>query len=178
MPKYYTTNGDDGRTGVLGENRVSKNHARIKAVGAVDDATEALGFARALSGDQELNDLVKAIQVDLYQIMSLLVLEKADPEKFPELEPTRVQWLESMIAKYEKDLTPPTGFIHPGENLPSSGFGMARTRVRFAEREVVQLNEDGLLISEQALTYLNRLSSLCFVLELYCSDTPPPQIEK
>ena len=44
---FYTTKGDDGTTGLLGEGRVPKYHIRMEAVGALDEASAALGLARA-----------------------------------------------------------------------------------------------------------------------------------
>jgi cob(I)alamin adenosyltransferase len=167
MKKFYTSEGDDGTTGLLGEERVPKNHPRIQAVGAVDEASAALGLARAQSDNPDLNQLVKNVQEDLNQIMTLLVLVKPNPDKFPDLQKSRVLWLEEMIKQYGGVIEPPPGFILPGESVPSAAFGLARTIVRRAERRVIQLHQDGYLVSEMILPYLNRLSSLCFVLELY-----------
>lgn len=167
MKKFYTSEGDDGTTGLLGEERVPKNHPRIQAVGAVDEASAALGLARAQSDNPDLNQLVKNVQEDLNQIMTLLVLVKPNPDKFPDLQKSRVLWLEEMIKQYGGVIEPPPGFILPGESVPSAAFGLARTIVRRAERRVIQLHQDGYLVSETILPYLNRLSSLCFVLELY-----------
>ena len=167
MKKFYTSEGDDGTTGLLGEERDPKNHPRIHAVGAVDEASAALGLARAQSDNPDLNQLVKNVQEDLNQIMTLLVLVKPNPDKFPDLQKSRVLWLEEMIKQYGSVIEPPPGFILPGESVPSAAFGLARTIVRRAERRVIQLHQDGYLVSEMILPYLNRLSSLCFVLELY-----------
>ncbi len=170
MKKFYTSEGDDGTTGLLGEERVPKNHPRIQAVGAVDEASAALGLARAQADNPDINQLVKNVQEDLNQIMTLLALVKPNPEKFPDLQSSQVQRLEEKIEQYGGVIEPPQGFILPGESLPSASFGLARTIVRRAERAVSQLREDGNLVSETILPYLNRLSSLCFVLELYTSD--------
>ena len=178
MKNYYTSEGDDGTTGLLGEERVSKTHPRIQAVGAVDEASAALGLARAQTDKPELNQLVKNVQEDLYQIMTLLVLVKPIPEKFPDLQKSRVLWLEEKIEQFEEVIEPPSGFILPGETLPSAAFGLARTIVRRAERRVIQLDEEGNLPSTTILPYLNRLSSLCFILELYTSDPHLPQVGK
>jgi cob(I)alamin adenosyltransferase len=178
MSKYYTSKGDQGTTGLLGKKRVPKNHPRIKAVGAVDEATEALGFARACSDDPNIHQLVKTLQEDLHQIMSILMLEKPDPEKFPDLDQSRVDWLEEIIHTYEKDLPSQKGFLLPGDSLLSSAFGLARTTIRRAERKVVNLHHTEPLHSEFCLPYLNRLSSLCFVLELIKSNTEPSQTGK
>ena len=175
MSKFYTSSGDQGTTGILGKKRIPKNDPRIRAVGAVDEATESLGFARALSKNSVLNKIVKEIQLDLYRIMSLLVLEKPNPVKHPDLESSRLDWLEDIISRYENEISIPEGFILPGDSLPSAAFGLARTVVRRAEREVVQLMNADLLFSEVALPYLNRLSSLCFILELKTSEIPPTQ---
>ncbi len=83
MKKYYSGKGDEGSTGLLGKNRVPKSHPRIQAVGAIDEASAALGMARALVDDPDLIELIKTVQLDLYQIMSLVVLEEQDPAKFP-----------------------------------------------------------------------------------------------
>jgi len=170
MKKYYTSEGDGGTTGLLGGERVPKNHPRVQAVGAVDEASAALGLARAQANNPDLNQLVKNVQEDLYQIMTLLVLVKPNPEKFPDLQESQVLWLEEKIEQYGSVIKPPKGFILPGESVPSAAFGLARTIVRRAERRVIQLYDDGNLESETILPYLNRLSSLCFVLELYTSD--------
>ena len=178
MKKFYTSEGDDGTTGILGQERVSKNHPRINAVGAVDESSAALGFARAQADDPEIHQLVKNIQENLYQTMTLLVLENPNPDKFPELKKSQVEWLEGKIDHYSDLVDQPQGFILPGESIASAAFGVARTVVRRAERIVVQLREDGLWISEGILPYLNRLSSLCFVLELYTSEHQPSQAGK
>jgi cob(I)alamin adenosyltransferase len=86
MKNFYSSEGDDGTTGLLGEERVLKNHPRVQAVGAVDEASAALGLARAQADNPDLNQLVKNVQEDLFQIMTLLVLVKPNPEKFPDLQ--------------------------------------------------------------------------------------------
>ncbi len=170
MKKYYSGLGDNGSTGLLGEGRVPKTHPRIQAVGAIDEASAALGLGKAMADAPDLKEMVNKIQIDLYQIMSLVVLETPDPEHFPDLLPDRVTWLEDNINDLQADLPEPRGFILPGDTKSAAAFGLARTIVRRAEREVVNLDLAGLLHSSFALPYINRLSSLCFVLELYCSE--------
>jgi cob(I)alamin adenosyltransferase len=173
MSKYYTGKGDQGVTEILGKERVPKDHPRIQAVGAVDEAAEALGLARSLADDQSLKDLIKTIQKDLLQIMSQLVLVSPDSDKFPDLDESRLKWLEETITKYEKDLSPRKEFILPGGTTLSAAIGMARAIIRRAERETVQLLNKDMLSSSTSLPYLNRLSSLCYVLELHTSEMIP-----
>jgi cob(I)alamin adenosyltransferase len=173
MNKYYTSRGDEGQTDQLGKNRLSKSHQRIRALGAIDEASAALGLARAQIDLPEFQALIKAIQTDLYRIMTQVSLEEPNPDQFPDLEPARLDWLEDKISRYGDPLEKPKGFILPGENLPSAALGLARTIIRRAERETVALHQEGLLFSSNALPYLNRLSSLCFVLELMTAANPP-----
>ncbi len=178
MKKYFSGKGDQGSTSLLGVNKVPKSHPRIQAVGAIDEASAALGLARALVDDPDLNQLVKTIQLDLYQLMSLVVLESPDPEKFPDLSTERVTWLETNLQEYQGSIPEPEGFILPGDTKPAAAFGLARTSSRRAERQIVELDQAGLLHSLSALPYLNRLSSLCFVLELYTSVNYTPVSNK
>ena len=174
MKQGYSGTGDQGSTGLLGPTRVSKTHQRIQAVGAIDEASAALGMARSLANKPNLNELIQHIQRDLYQIMSLVVLESSDPVNFPDLPLEKVAWLEKTIEHYQKSTASPGGFILPGDTQLSAAFSLARTIVRRAEREVVGLHDADLLLSSSALPYLNRLSSLCYVLELFTSDQITP----
>ena len=45
--KFYTAKGDDGYTGLLGSGRVPKYDPRPEAYGTLDEATSAMGLARA-----------------------------------------------------------------------------------------------------------------------------------
>jgi cob(I)alamin adenosyltransferase len=170
MKKYFTSKGDQGQTDQLGKTRISKSHIRIRCLGAIDESSAALGLARAQADDPELHQVVKEIQADLYQIMSLVALEEPNPKSFPDLKEDRLNWLENKTEEYGAKTDTPRGFILPGENLPSASFGLARTITRRAERNLVELKEQDLLYSDTALAYLNRLSSFCFVIELYTAQ--------
>ena len=60
----------------------------------------------------------------------------------------------------------PEEFILPGDSLSGSAMSLARTIVRRAERRVAELLDIGEIKNPILLQYLNRLSSLCFALEL------------
>lgn len=177
MNKFYTSRGDQGKTDQLGKGRLSKSHIRIQTVGTLDETSAALGFARAQISDPAIDQLIKTVQMDLYRVMSIVIQEKPNSEKIPDLEPGRVAWLEEKIDHYGALTESPNDFILPGENLPSGAIGLARTIVRRAERDLVALDEEGLLFSGTALSYLNRLSSLCFVLELFTAQNPSSSTE-
>jgi len=173
MTKYYTGKGDDGTTGLLGKGRVSKHHPRIQAVGAVDEVSAFLGMARSQARRDGVNEVVKSIQRDLYQLMPVITATGDNEDKFPGINMERVDWLEEQITRFGGESDEPHEFILPGDTPGAAAFAVARTVTRRAERHVVQLQEEGMLDAPEILAYINRLSSLCFVLELYELDAPP-----
>ena len=54
----------------------------------------------------------------------------------------------------------------PGDSLAGGALSVARAIVRRAERRVVELHDEQEVSNPDLQRYLNRLSSLCFVLEL------------
>jgi cob(I)alamin adenosyltransferase len=78
-----------------------------------------------------------------------------------------VEQLERYIGEYEAQVQIPKVFVIPGDSPQGAALHLGRTVVRRAERRAVRLADDGLLDNPQVLRYLNRLSSLLFVLALY-----------
>ena len=166
MSPFYTRTGDAGNTGLLGEGRVPKFDLRIETLGAVDEATAALGLARATSKAVQTAPLLLEAQRDLYKLMAEVGATPENALKFRSIDEKRVAWLEEQTDMLEQQVGVPSEFILPGENPASAALAVARTVVRRAERRVVELHQSGGLENLQLLAYLNRLSSLCFVLEL------------
>ena len=166
MPTIFTQTGDEGSTGLLGEGRVPKFDLRIEALGALDEATAALGLARASANTPEIGLLVVEIQRDLYKLMAEVGATPENAGKFRTIDHERVKWLEAKTEDISAEIDVPRDFILPGEVPSSAAMGLARTIVRRAERRVVELQHSGGLENMALLAYLNRLSSLCFALEL------------
>jgi cob(I)alamin adenosyltransferase len=78
-----------------------------------------------------------------------------------------VAWLEGQIERISALVEIPREFITPGDTPASAAFDVARTVVRRAERRLVELSSRGDVENQNLQAYLNRLSSLCFVMELY-----------
>jgi cob(I)alamin adenosyltransferase len=166
MPPFYTQTGDEGKTGLLGEGRVTKFDLRIEALGALDEATAALGLARASANAPLVASLILEVQRDLYKLMSEVGATPENAEKFRFIDGARVKWLETQADAISDEVEMPKEFILPGESPSSAAMALARTIVRRAERRVVELHNAGGLENPSLLAYLNRLSSLCFALEL------------
>lgn len=164
--KFYTTKGDDGTTGLLGKGRVSKHHARIEAIGSLDEATAAMGLARAQCLDARAAPIILEAQRDLYKLMAEVAATPENEEKFRSIDAARVTWLEEQTDALSEIVQMPKEFILPGDSPASAALSLARTIVRRAERRVVELHDAGEVANLELQRYLNRLSSLCFVLEL------------
>lgn len=167
MSPFYTRTGDDGYTGLLGEGRVPKHHPIPEAVGELDEATAALGVARALCRAAKSAELLLAVQRDLYQFMAEVSASPENAARFRGIDAGRLDWLEQQVDWLSERVVLPNEFIVPGDTLAGAALALARTVTRRAERRVVQLFHDGVLENPALPAYLNRLSSLCFVLELY-----------
>lgn len=167
MTPFYTAKGDSGDTGFLGEGRISKASVRIEAVGSVDEATAAIGLARALSSEEKTRSILLKVQKQLYLLMSELSATPDTAAHFDKINDEELAWLESEIADLEKVVTLPREFIIPGENPSSGALSVARAVVRRAERRTVALLDGNGITKPILIAYLNRLSSLLFILEVH-----------
>lgn len=166
MKRLYTGSGDDGYTGVLGKGRVPKYDPRIEAVGAIDEASSALGLGRALGKSSLTNPLLIEIQRDLYLLMAEVAALPEQAMQFRTIGPDKVTWLEERTNELSSQIELPEEFIIPGDSPGAAALSIARTIVRRAERQVARLFHDSQIENPDLIRYLNRLSSLCFILEL------------
>lgn len=165
--QLYTRTGDDGYTRLLGEGRVAKYTPQPEAYGTVDEASSAMGVARAASQSARVKEVLLTSQRDLYHLMAELAATPETAEKFRRIDEARVNWLEEQTNDITALVQLPREFVIPGDSLPSAYLSLARAIVRRAERLVVHLLHDGIIENVQLVRYLNRLSSLLFVLQLY-----------
>jgi len=166
MPGYFTGGGDDGFTGVLGEGRLPKHDPWIEAVGAIDEAAAALGLARSLAQDASVRAILESVQRHLYQIMAEVSARGENAARFRTIGADQVAWLEEAIEGLSPDIDAPGGFLLGGDSPAGGALDLARTTVRRAERRLAALVHAGQVENASLLPYLNRASSLCFVLIL------------
>jgi cob(I)alamin adenosyltransferase len=164
MARRVMGKGDDGFTDILGPGRVPKYHPRPEAYGAIDEASAALGLARALTASPQRSSMAERAQTDLSRIMTELATTAENRERFECIGAEDVAWLEQACEAVGQQTEMPTHFIACGESLPGAAFNLARTAVRRAERQVSRLLHAGEIKNADMLPYLNRLSSLCFAL--------------
>lgn len=167
---FHTGRGDDGATTRLGgQVRLSKSAPSIEAVGAVDEASAAIGMARALCRSSELATILAAIQRQLVQLMAHIAATPEARSSYQGLATADVAQLEAWMATLAEGLPPLKEFVLPGESVAGAALHVARTVVRRAERRLVALASEEPKVGASNLAYLNRLSSLLFVAAL-CED--------
>jgi cob(I)alamin adenosyltransferase len=168
MAKVTTGTGDTGYTGLLGAQRVPKYDPRPDTFGTIDEATSALGLARAAASDQKVKDIIYRVQQELYLLMGELA---TPPEHYEQMglhmTIEHVQHLEQVEAELQRDVEIPNKFIIPGDTLDGAALDLARTIIRRAERMAVKLLHDGSIQNMEVVRYLNRLSDLIFILARY-----------
>ncbi len=159
--------GDDGTTGLLGGGRVPKDDVRIEAFGTVDEASSALGLARALSSHARVISICEELQRGLYAVGSELGTNPNAGKTFAATAAADIERLERLMLGLEAEVLMPEGFILPGATPASGALDLARAITRRAERRCLSLERSGGLSNPQVRRWLNRLSLLLFVLGRY-----------
>ena len=168
MAKVTTGTGDTGYTGLLGDERVPKYDPRPDTFGTVDEATSALGLARAMTGDQKVKDIIYSIQQELYLMMGELATTPENYEKMGlKMTNAHVKRLEQVEESLKQEVDIPNKFIIPGDTPDGAALDLARTIIRRAERMAVKLLHEKVIENTEVVRYLNRLSDLVFILARY-----------
>jgi len=162
--KLYTRTGDTGETSLFDGTRARKNDPRVDAYGEVDELSAWLGFVRASAADGALDEVLVAIQRDLFAVGAQL----ADPgEKLAPrvskavVSDEQVARLEQQIDRADADVPPLRRFILQGGTPAGAALHVARTVCRRAERRIVALDPP---VDPVIVRYMNRLSDLLFAL--------------
>ena len=155
-----------GKTDLIGEHGVKKSDPRIKLIGMLDEASAALSLAKAFCSAGNQNYL-ETCQKDLSHMMGLLAaLPKTSLADLDGVFVLQLEDLEATIEGLETTISYPNEFIQPGRAPATGALDLARTVVRRAERELVAGFETLQIPDESMLQYLNRLSTLCYLLIL------------
>lgn len=174
LSKIYTKVGDAGQT-MLGDGAMlPKDHVRVEAYGAVDEANATIGAAIIACASGVIRDELLRVQHDLFDVGADLCVPIEPAEKPGErlrVQPQQAVRLEQCIDRLNESLQPLNSFVLPGGCPAAAALHLARTTVRRAERRVASL-----LIAEpsrtnpQALIFLNRLSDMLFVMARAAND--------
>jgi cob(I)alamin adenosyltransferase len=157
LSKITTRTGDRGETGLGDGSRVSKDSARVCALGDLDELNSAIGVLLAEEIPPELRNTLEEVQHDLFDLGG----EVSIPGHAM-LGDAQVARLEAASEQWNAELAPLKEFILPGGTRAAAAAHLARTICRRAERALVHLKQAE-NVSETALRYLNRLSDLLFI---------------
>ena len=167
MPRGYTRTGDKGETGLFSGERVPKDSLRIEAYGTIDELSSYIGHARSFLEDEDIDKILDRVQQDLFVVSAELatLTERLGPQKTARVKVTEtmIKNLEQEIVALDEELGPLSTFIVPSGTKAATALHVARSIARRAEcRTVAMMHKEQ--INPHIIAYLNRLSSLLFVL--------------
>ena len=92
-----TKRGDGGQTGLPGGVRVSKSDARVECYGTIDELISQMGFARSITKNEEVHNLVKDIQRELFKVGSAIGTAPGSRKPAPDITVEMVDSLEAHV---------------------------------------------------------------------------------
>ena len=168
LTRIYTRTGDAGETRLGDMSVTTKVDPRLRAYADVDEANAQLGVALALGGlEDDVAAVVTHVQNDLFDVGADFCTPVVEDPKFPPLRIRQeyVDRLEGWCDHYNESLPNLRSFILNGGTPGGALLHVARTVVRRAERSAWAAHaEHADTMNVVAITYLNRLSDLLFIL--------------
>jgi cob(I)alamin adenosyltransferase len=168
LTRIYTRTGDGGRTRLGDMSETTKTDARLRAYADVDEANAHLGLALATGGlEDDVVAVLTHVQNDLFDVGADFCTPVVPEPEYPPLriEQDYVDRLEGWCDHYNEHLPTLRSFILNGGTPGAAHLHVARTVVRRAERSAWAAWEDHAdSMNLLAITYLNRLSDLLFIL--------------
>ena len=157
-----TKSGDKGQTSLWSGQRINKDDIRVEAYGSLDELNSFLGEAKHFVCD-EIKNIIEDIQKSLFRVMG----ELASRDKIfsNPITANEVEHLTELVHKYEKNVSFKE-FVIPGKTIASAKLDICRTVCRRAERRIISLASSE-SVTEHIIAFVNRLSDLLFVLQLY-----------
>lgn len=165
----YTRTGDSGSTTLGDESRTGKGDLRVVAYGECEEADAAVGMVIALAAGlpDDVVVLLARVQNDLVDVCADLSTPVDRQSATPALrvDAGYVERVERACDHFNAELPSLPSFAIPGGTASAALLHHARTVVRRAERAVhVALEHLGESVNPITAGYLNRLSSLLFIL--------------
>lgn len=176
LTKIYTRTGDAGQTRLSDMSLTAKTDPRVAAYGDVDEANAVIGVALAAGLPHEVDEVLRFIQNELFDLGADLSNPLAAQYEYPPLRIVQecIDRLEHWCDHFGESLPDLRSFILPGGSPGAAQLHLARTVVRRAERaawDAVANYGDQPATEDQpggmnmlAIQYLNRLSDLLFIM--------------
>lgn len=173
ITKVHTGGGDGGETSLVDGSRVGKEHPRVAIYGTIDEANSAIGIVRAEMNRTDVIGIPNKRLIEADQMLGIIQQELFDvgaecacppggvPEQMTIIGKDAGERLVNEMDYMLENLEPLSSFVLPTGNPIVAHLHMARTIVRWAERDACTLREE---VRHEVISYLNRLSDHCFVL--------------
>lgn len=169
LTKIYTKTGDAGDTGLGDGSRIPKTHARVCAMGDIDELNAQIGLLTAhlsLTSIATLTDIAPFIERLQHRIFDLG--GEVSIPGFQLIHDQHVTIIEVELDRMNEALAPLENFIIPGGSILIAQCHVARSVCRRAERSLVSLQEIE-TVNASGVRFLNRLSDYFFVLARFCA---------
>ena len=164
---YFTGKGDKGTSSLYNlSERISKADEIFEVLGSLDELNSYLGLAsiEALEIGFVYN-IIKKTQQNLFIVQAYFAKSNIEiPENI-------LQETEDIIEDISKKIKLRNSFVLSGGSRLSALLDVSRTLARKTERRAVSLNDRYRNnLDEKVFAYLNRLSSLLYVLARFAND--------
>ncbi|MBV0929560.1 cob(I)yrinic acid a,c-diamide adenosyltransferase [Lentilactobacillus sp. IMAU92037] len=166
MVKIYTKVGDHGKTKQVTGKMVPKYDLQISALGSLDELESWIGYVISVLSPktQELAPKLKQMQRNLYELQADITVKRHH-----NITAETTKALEDEIDDISTKFPRIKAFILPGGMQTGAALQYTRSLARKAERQVIELNDKEQEISDDSLSYLNRLSDYLFILARYAN---------
>lgn len=161
MAKFYTGKGDTGKTIFQGK-YIKKTNKCFEALGSLDELNSYIGICRSLAKGNIIDLVLKDVQE------SLFIIQAEIGSKSKHLDEEKLKELEANIDSFSKEVGEIKSFVIPCGTFLAAHLDYCRALARRVERRVLASK---VKISKTSYAYLNRISSLLFVLARYVNKT-------
>ncbi len=159
--KIYTKAGDQGETGLLGGDRVSKSDLRMDVIGTLDELNAWLGVCLLCTGPREVLETLQWLQDVLFELGSEFACPPDGKFELASIVDSDTQRLEAEIDLMIAKLPELKNFILPGGTSLATNLHIARAVCRRLERLLVALSAHT-KVRNEPLCFINRLSDWIF----------------
>lgn len=184
ITRVYTRTGDGGSTRLADNSLTTKTDLRVEAYGTIDEANSTIAVAIALGGlPDRVVEMLDLIRNELFDVGADLATPLQEDPEWPPLriEQPSIDRLEAWCDELSDPLPNLRSFILPGGSPSAAQLHVSRTVCRRAERVAWHcLEAHGTSIAKEkgeggvnplAITYLNRLSDLLFIMSRATNGT-------
>jgi cob(I)alamin adenosyltransferase len=162
---FFTGKGDSGNTYLFDGSKVTKDDPTLDLIGTIDEVNAYIGLAISSVEQPDIKKDLHNIQSTLSKVMG--VIAGAAESAICDFDIGKsTEWLEDKITFYGRELDNPKIFTFSGKTKTGAALDICRAVTRKMERQAVGLLRENLKINKNILAYMNRLSSLFYILRL------------